>query len=79
MTRPDFAKTRTHWHTGRASLLGEPGDALLFGADKKHELEDALRHWLALHPASGQQFLPAACDHPSDWVTEELARHGSSL
>jgi hypothetical protein len=47
---PDFAKTRTHWNTGRASLVGEPGDDLLFGPDKKHDLKDALRRWLALHP-----------------------------
>jgi endonuclease/exonuclease/phosphatase family metal-dependent hydrolase len=46
----DIADTRTHWHTGRRPLLGEPGDDLLFGANKKHELEDALRHWLRLNP-----------------------------
>jgi endonuclease/exonuclease/phosphatase (EEP) superfamily protein YafD len=47
---PDFANTRTHWHTGRKRLRGELGDDLLFGPDKKHDLEDALRRWLAFHP-----------------------------
>ena len=44
---PDFANTRTHWHTGDPRLLGEPGDDLLFGHKKGHDLEDALRRWLA--------------------------------
>jgi hypothetical protein len=47
---PDFAKTRTHWHTGHRRMHGELGDDLLFGPDKKHDLKDALRRWLALHP-----------------------------
>jgi exonuclease III len=47
---PDFVKTRTHWHTGRLRLLGEPGDDLLFGPGKVHDLEDALRRWLVVHP-----------------------------
>jgi hypothetical protein len=47
---PDFVKTRTHWHTGRLRLLGEPGDDLLFGPGKAHDLEDALRRWLVVHP-----------------------------
>jgi endonuclease/exonuclease/phosphatase family metal-dependent hydrolase len=46
----DFSDTRTHWHTGRGSLRGERGDDLLFGPDKKHDLEDALRCWLKFHP-----------------------------
>jgi hypothetical protein len=47
----DFAATRTHWHTGRRQLNGEPGDDLLFGPDKIHPLDDGLRRWLADHPA----------------------------
>jgi Endonuclease/Exonuclease/phosphatase family len=47
---PDFANTQTHWHTGNKRLKGERGDDLLFGPDKVHGLEDALRRWLALHP-----------------------------
>jgi hypothetical protein len=47
---PDFAKTRTHWYTGRRRLKGEPGDDHVFGPCKKHDLDDALRRWLALHP-----------------------------
>jgi hypothetical protein len=47
----DFAATRTHWHTGRRILHGEPGDDLLFGPGKIHPLDDALRRWLADHPA----------------------------
>jgi exonuclease III len=46
----DFAETRTHWYTGRRRLKGEPGDDRLFGPAKVHDLDDALRHWLALHP-----------------------------
>jgi endonuclease/exonuclease/phosphatase family metal-dependent hydrolase len=46
----DFANTRTHWHTGDRRLHGERGDDLLFGPDKKHDLRDALRRWLDLHP-----------------------------
>jgi hypothetical protein len=47
---PDFANTRTHWHTGYRRLHGEPGDDLLFGPGKGHDLDDALRRWLACHP-----------------------------
>jgi hypothetical protein len=47
---PDFANTRTHWFTGDRRLLGEPGDDRLFGPGKVHDLDDALRLWLALHP-----------------------------
>jgi endonuclease/exonuclease/phosphatase (EEP) superfamily protein YafD len=46
----DFANTRTHWHTGYRRLHGEPGDDLLFGPGKVHDLDDALRRWFALHP-----------------------------
>jgi hypothetical protein len=46
----EFANTRTHWHTGSRRLGCEPGDDLLFGPKKVHDLEDALRRWLALHP-----------------------------
>jgi endonuclease/exonuclease/phosphatase family metal-dependent hydrolase len=47
---PDFASTRTHWHSGSRSLHGEPGDDLMFGPAKIHHLEDAMRRWLADHP-----------------------------
>lgn len=47
----DFADTRTHWHTGSRRLHGELGDDLLFGPGKIHPLDDALRRWLADHPA----------------------------
>lgn len=46
----DFANTRTHWQTGDTRLHGEPGDDLLFGPGKVHDLDDALRRWFALHP-----------------------------
>lgn len=46
----DFPHTRTHWHTGNRRLNGEAGDDLLFGPGKVHDLDDALRRWLALHP-----------------------------
>ena len=46
----DFANTRTHWYTGHRRLKGEPGDDRLFGPAKVHDLDDALRRWLALQP-----------------------------
>jgi hypothetical protein len=46
----DFANTRTHWYTGYRRLQDEPGDDRLFGPCKVHDLSDALRCWLALHP-----------------------------
>jgi hypothetical protein len=46
----NFANTEAHWYTGHRRLLGEPGDDLLFGPAKLHDLDDALRRWLALHP-----------------------------
>jgi endonuclease/exonuclease/phosphatase family metal-dependent hydrolase len=51
----DFAATRTHWHTGDRHLYGEPGDDLLFGPGKIHPLQDALRRWLADHPAESAE------------------------
>lgn len=38
-----FTDTRTHWHSGKRILGGEPGDDLLFGPRKIHGLDDALR------------------------------------
>ena len=32
------------------AVCGEPGDDRLFGPGKVHDLDDALRRWLALHP-----------------------------
>jgi endonuclease/exonuclease/phosphatase family metal-dependent hydrolase len=46
----DLADTRTHWHTGDSRLRGEHGDDRLFGPGKVHDLDDALRRWLAAHP-----------------------------
>jgi endonuclease/exonuclease/phosphatase (EEP) superfamily protein YafD len=47
----DFALTRTHWQTGTRKLKGAPGDDLLFGPTKIHELDDALRRFLESQPA----------------------------
>jgi hypothetical protein len=55
----DVANTRTHWHTGNLGiwdLHGAPGDDLLFGPDKVHDLDDSLRRWLALHPDEMYRF-----------------------
>jgi hypothetical protein len=57
----DFTATRTHWHTGSRRLKGERGDDLLFGPGKIHPLDDALRRWLADHPADAA----ALADRPS--------------
>ena len=48
----DFAATRTHWHSGLRKLKKAPGDDLLVGPAKIHQLDDALRRWLATHPAA---------------------------
>jgi hypothetical protein len=65
----DFAGIRTHWHSGRRRLNGEFGDDHLFGPDKVHDLDDALRRWLALHPdemdrlRASKPFGPLAVTH----------------
>jgi exonuclease III len=67
----DFANTRTHWHTGNRRLHGEPGDDLLFGPCKVHDLDDALRRWLDLNPAemrrlrASEPSSPLAITHPT--------------
>jgi hypothetical protein len=57
---PDFADTRTHWHTGGRNLHGEQGDDLLFGPGRIHPLDDALRRWLADHPGDAERFAASA-------------------
>lgn len=47
---PDFGLTRTHLHTGHRWLGELPGDDLLVGPDKIHDLEDALRLWIEKDP-----------------------------
>ena len=44
---PNFDETRTHWHTGRRRLKGEPGDDVLVASSKMHELNDAFRVYLS--------------------------------
>jgi endonuclease/exonuclease/phosphatase family metal-dependent hydrolase len=60
----DFAKTRTHWHTGDRHLHGEPGDDLLFGPAKIHALDDAYRRWLDDHPAEASALARSAPSGP---------------
>jgi endonuclease/exonuclease/phosphatase family metal-dependent hydrolase len=57
---PDFADTRTHWHTSGRNLHGEQGDDLLFGPGRIHPLEDALRRWLADHPGDAERLAASA-------------------
>jgi endonuclease/exonuclease/phosphatase (EEP) superfamily protein YafD len=65
----EFADTRTHWHTGDPRLGGEPGDDLLFGPGKMHDLHDTWRAWLAERPDEmdrlriAKQFGPLAVTH----------------
>jgi hypothetical protein len=82
----DFAKTRTHWHTGDRHLQGEPGDELLFGPAKIHALDDAYRRWLRDHPAEASALARSApvrpaCGHvpdrPGREVTGKLVRYDS--
>ena len=48
---PDFAQTRTHWHTGHRKLdPGELGEDALTGPARIHHLDDCLRLWLTEHP-----------------------------
>jgi hypothetical protein len=54
----DFANTLTHWNTGDRHLHVEPGDDLLFGPVKVHNLDDALRRWLDLR-SDDNDTLPA--------------------
>jgi hypothetical protein len=54
----DFANTLTHWNTGDRHLHVEPGDDLLFGPGKVHNLDDALRRWLDLR-SDDNDTLPA--------------------
>lgn len=61
---PDFAQARTHWHSGNRHLKGEPGDDLLWAATKIHDLHDALRRWLDLHPAEAERIRLANPDGP---------------
>jgi endonuclease/exonuclease/phosphatase family metal-dependent hydrolase len=60
----DFAETRTHWHTGRRILKGAPGDDVLWGPQKTHVLQDALRRWLTDHPESVERIRRARPDGP---------------
>lgn len=46
----DFGRTRTHLHTGHRWLGELPGDDLLVGPDKIHDLDDALRLWIEKDP-----------------------------
>jgi hypothetical protein len=69
----DFANTRTHWYTGNRKLHGEPGDDRLFGPCKVHDLDDALRRWLALHPNETDGF------HASKPSAEAAIPHWKSL
>jgi hypothetical protein len=57
---PDFADTRTHWHTGGRNLHGEQGDDLLFGPGRMHPLDDALRRWLADRPGDAERLAASA-------------------
>jgi hypothetical protein len=42
---PDFAKTKTHWHTGDPRLLGEPGDDRLFSPPSMTGASSPLVSW----------------------------------
>jgi endonuclease/exonuclease/phosphatase family metal-dependent hydrolase len=60
----DFAETRTHWHTGRRILKGTPGDDVLWGPQKTHVLQDALRRWLQSHPENLESIRSVRPDGP---------------
>ncbi len=66
---PDFALTRTHWHTGSRRLGGAPRDDLLVGPDKIHELDDVLRLWLADHAAEMADIMATSPDGAAAGVT----------
>ena len=74
---PEFADTKTHWHTGGRNLHGEPGDDLLFGPGKIHSLDDALRRWLADHPSDAQRIMTSAPAGPLA-VTHRTGRRKNS-
>ena len=58
----NFADSRTHWHTGDRRLHGAPGDDVLVGPGKIHDLDDSLRRWLSDRPAEVAELLVA---HPN--------------
>lgn len=58
----NFADSRTHWHTGDRRLHGAPGDDVLVGPGKIHDLDDALRRWLSDRPAEVAELLVS---HPN--------------
>jgi hypothetical protein len=74
----DFVNTQTHWHTGNRHLHGEPGDDLLFGPGKVHDLDDALRRWLALHPAEMDRLRASEPSGPLA-ITHRTGRRKNSL
>jgi hypothetical protein len=75
----DFANSRTHWYTGHNRRLeGEPGDDCLFGPCKVHDLDDALRRWLALHPGEMDKLRTSRPSGPLA-VTHRTARRKDSL
>lgn len=69
----NFAKTRTHWHTGDRKLKCEPGDDRPFGPCKVHDLEDALRRWLKLHADLASK--PSAEAEIPNWKSLSPAKH----
>lgn len=60
----NFGLTRTHLHTGHRWLGGLPGDNLLVGPDKIHELDDALRCWIENDPHRLEEIREARPDGP---------------
>lgn len=61
---PNFDKTRSHWHTGRPRLEGEPGDDVLIASTKIHELNDAFRLYLNKHPEEMEKIMSEYPDGP---------------
>jgi len=69
----DFAFTRTHWHSGSRRLNGAAGDDLLWGPGKSHDLDDALRRWLANQP---EEFARIAAMRPDGPLAVSLRTGG---
>jgi hypothetical protein len=77
---PDFAQTRTHWHSGMRRLGGLPGDDLVWGPAKTHRLNDAYRLWLEAHPeelASIRRLHPAGPLAESHWTGQRQQSPGT--
>lgn len=74
---PDYSLTKSWWHTGSVKMRGRPGDDGLWGPNLQHNLEDALRLWLKMHPEELAAIVAERPDGPlaiSHWTGKRTLR-----